>query len=86
MKGARRLELLEAGCAAVGAAWVEHVERGLRFESRPVAGGWPGTLREAHARVCAYFTKDRFTADELHLAARTAYGCARHDWMARVGR
>lgn len=81
-----RLELLEAGSAAVGAAWVEHVERALRVQHRRVAGGWPGTLSEARARAYAYFVKEALTADELDLASRAAYGHARHHWQDRVGR
>jgi hypothetical protein len=51
----QRLEILEAGSLAIGDAWVEHVKRDLRTESRRVCGGWPGTLREARARAYAHF-------------------------------
>jgi hypothetical protein len=81
---ARRLEVIEAGSVAVGNAWVEHVERDLRVDRRRVAGGWPGTIREARARTYAYFVNEVLTPDELDLAARTVYGYARHRWLEKV--
>ena len=53
-----------------------------------MAGGWPGTLPEAKARVATYFERElarlemvQLTADELASATRIAYDKAKHDWL-----
>jgi hypothetical protein len=92
-KSQHRLEILEAGSLAVGDAWVEHVRQDLRVDSRRVVGGWPGTLREARARTYAHFSSASaarcygvLTTNELELAARAAYGRARHQWLEQARR
>ena len=90
---ARRLEVLEAGSLAVGDAWVEHVQRDLRIDHRPVCGGWPGTLREARALAHAHFATEAgarrygvLTVEELEVAARATYERARHQWREHTRR
>ena len=73
---------------AIGDAWVEHVKLDLRHENREVAGGWPGTMREARARAYAHFTDGAaverhgvLTRDELEHAVRAVYEHARARWL-----
>jgi hypothetical protein len=84
-----RERFLAVHSLAIGDAWVEHVKLDLRHENREVAGGWPGTLREARARAYAHFTDDAtigqhavLTRDELESAVRAVYERARARWLA----
>ncbi len=80
---------LEAGSFAIGDAWVARVQRDLRNDNRVIAGGWPGTMREARAATHAHFTNADarrqygvLTSAELELAARITYEHARKRWLS----
>jgi hypothetical protein len=53
---------------------------GLRAADRDVIGAWPGTLREAKARVLAKVS-GRLEADALDMLARVANLVARRGWQ-----
>jgi len=77
--------LLERAAHAEGNAWASWWRNELCRQSRPVAGGWPGTLTEARMRVARRIAVDLgpdfgATAQELEEAARSAYGAARREW------
>ena len=84
---ARRAHIQEAA-AALGKIWADHFRRDLHREGRAASGGWPGTLREARARVGLSMTVDsggrrgvlNITEAEREVAARTAYSSARDEW------
>jgi hypothetical protein len=73
----------------IGAGWAEGWREEMVKQGRPIAGGWPGTIGEARARVAAYFENElrrrklaHLTSDELAAATRAAFGQARRDWLA----
>jgi hypothetical protein len=83
-----RRELLELGSTSAGARWAACCRDELRKQGRPLAGGWPGTMSEARARVAAYFATElprrgmgALTYQECEWAARTVYAAARRDWL-----
>ncbi|MGA2450651.1 MAG: hypothetical protein ABTD50_18445 [Polyangiaceae bacterium] len=89
MKDSARRRHFEQVAAAVAAAWVGGWFRDLCSEGRPVAGGWPGTLREVRELVRVELAVRRIKAksqDELEEVARTAYAIARRRWLAGVER
>ena len=69
---------------AVGEAWVNELVGSLRADDRAIIGSWPGTLREARARIrVALRTKlDLHVIEEL---ARIAYTAARRGWQEQSG-
>ncbi len=89
--GSTRRALLERAAADAGEEWARTRIAELRAERRVAAGGWPGTLREARAMSRAFVLRPFAaqslsppTAEELELAARKAYACARSAWQARA--
>ena len=85
-----RRALLEEASIATGERWAAGWRDDLRQEGRPAAGGWPGTVAEARARVTAHLGPElhrrkmlALTHEELERAARTAYARARRDWLSR---
>jgi hypothetical protein len=85
----RRKTLLSDLPLKIGAGWAEGWRAEMAKEGRPIAGGWPGTLGEARARVAAHFDHElrrrkmaHLTSDELATATRAAFGQARRDWLA----
>jgi hypothetical protein len=66
---------------AVGHAWAAEVMRGLHAADRDVIGAWPGTIREAKARVLARIS-ERLETDALEELARIANLVARQGWQA----
>jgi hypothetical protein len=85
----RRAELLGRIAVEASVAWVTWWCDELRRQRRPVAGGWPGTLSEARARIVARVSADlggafALTYAELDGLARTAYLRAKGEWRARV--
>ena len=65
---------------AIGEAWVNEIVRGLRADDREVAGAWPGTLREARARVRAAL-RNRLDEAIVDQIARLANVAARRGWV-----
>jgi hypothetical protein len=81
----RRRVMLEDAASSEGTAWAEWWRVELRRQRRPVAGGWPGTLSEARARIVARILHEHgpqfsATAAEIESAARSTYGTAKRDW------
>lgn len=80
-----RQKLLGRAALAEALAWSVWWRAELRRQGRPIAGGWPGTLSEARARVARRVHVELGrqlapTAQEIERAARTAYSAARDDW------
>ena len=80
--------MLTAGAVAVGALWAETWRNTMRQEGRAIAGGWPGTLPEARARVTAYFGNELpkrklplISPEEVLWTAAAAYQKAKKDWL-----
>jgi hypothetical protein len=68
-------------------SWVRRRIEELVTEGRAVAGGWPGTMREA--RACVRFELARegllpASHEDIERAAKRAYTCARDAWLARA--
>jgi hypothetical protein len=87
--GEGRRNLLTEGALAIGARWAQGFCEEMRLSGRPVAGGWPGTLPEARARVVAYFGRELarrrlplLTPDEVGWTTHTTYQKAKRDWLA----
>lgn len=83
-----RRAMLTDGAINVGAQWASGWREAMRREGRAIAGGWPGTLPEARARVAAYFGAELarrrmpvMTTDELQVAVAATYEKARRDWL-----
>jgi hypothetical protein len=86
----RRL-FLEQSAVTLGRRWAEQWRDDLRREGRPAAGGWPGTLREARARVERHLRVEAanrrmpaVTDAERELLARQAYASARAEWCLKA--
>jgi hypothetical protein len=84
-----RRTFLEEGAVAIGKQWVRGCREDLRQQGRPAAGGWPGTLAEARARVSAHFTEElrrrsmvALTYSELDWVAKATYATAKRDWSS----
>lgn len=82
------MRLAEAA-RGVGERWAQGWRSELQGQGRAAAGGWPGTLGEARARVMAFFAEEldgeeQLTPDELGWATKAAYASARRDWLARA--
>jgi hypothetical protein len=83
-----RRALIEQTAATLGRTWAESCRHDLSREGRAASGGWPGTLREARARVGhvmlveAHGRQKRLTITqaERELAVRAAYASAREEW------
>jgi hypothetical protein len=69
-----------------GQAWADARAGELRRAGRPVAGGWPGTIKEGMPWVLATLGGRVAHADmsigELRSLARTAWSIARKRWLA----
>ncbi len=86
--GEPRRALLKAAAVELGRRWADAWREDLGRDGRAVEGGWPGTLREARARVTAHAGSipGPLTAEELGWAARATYDEARRAWLASVVR
>jgi hypothetical protein len=83
-----RRAVLEEGSDLAGTRWALGFREELRREGRPAAGGWPGTMSEARARVAAHFRSElsrrrmqALTHAECEWAARNVYAAARRNWL-----
>lgn len=69
-----------------GQVWADTTAGELRRAGRPVAGGWPGTVKEGMTWVLAAIGQRVEHADvsigELRSLARTAWSTARTRWLA----
>lgn len=75
-----RDRLVARVASAAAAAWTAATFAELARESRPVTGGWPGTLSEARARAAAE-SMGALTHEELVQAARLTNAEARRAWL-----
>lgn len=64
-----------------GRAWADAVREGLEREGRRAAGGWPGTVSEARARVADLGEPAGASAGERDRLARVIYHAARSFWL-----
>ena len=85
---ADRSTVLSEGSALLGAQWALSWFEEMWRTGRPVAGGWPGTLPEARARVVAHFGSElarldmlQLNPEELARATRSTYDKAKSDWL-----
>lgn len=86
---ARRALVVQAAVSA-GDVWAKWWRAELERQGRQVAGGWPGTLSEARARVIEAVLPEvrklgmrEMTFEERELAAKTLYATARRRWLSR---
>jgi hypothetical protein len=82
-----RRAILENAALTAGEQWALSYRDEMRGQGRPIAGGWPGTLSEARARVAACLRLQErhgstVTSAELTWLAKTAYARARRQWLA----
>jgi hypothetical protein len=77
------------GSLLIAAKWADGWCDDMRKNGRAVAGGWPGTLPEARARVTAYFERElarrgmlQLSSDELVSATRATYERAKQAWFS----
>ncbi|HET9956198.1 MAG TPA: hypothetical protein VFQ61_16940 [Polyangiaceae bacterium] len=78
---------LERAVESVGEAWAQDFAQSLKKEGRAVAGGWPGTLSEARARVVACAAgrlgpNYSIVPEQLEALTRRAYEVAKKAWLA----
>jgi hypothetical protein len=88
MTDANRNTVLSEGSVLIGARWARGWCEEMIKSGRAIAGGWPGTMPEARARVAAYLRSElsqramlELSADELAVATRSAYQKAKLDWL-----
>lgn len=86
----RREALLSSAAQDLAQQWLSTWCEDLRSEGRRIAGGWPGTVPEARARVVAYFSPELsrrrlqpLSASEVQLATQLVFDGAKRGW-ARV--
>jgi len=86
-----RRTLLVAKAAEIGRRLFAVRRREVLGEGRVIAGGWPGTVREARAVVVAALAPalaERHmsapTNDELGWVMHAAYGEARRAWLTSI--
>ena len=78
--------------AAEGRIWAQEVRNNVRKELRRAAGGWPGTVSEARARLAEFVLPQlsrqgsAATSEDRERAARALYDSARRTWLAHCDR
>jgi hypothetical protein len=79
---------LEERPVTIGAAWARAVCDSISREGRVIAGGWPGTIVEARARIANHLhgelSERRMKAlepEELEQAANVTYSRAKQEWL-----
>lgn len=84
-----RRTLVERTSSSAGEVWARWWRAELERQGRAAAGGWPGTLSEARARVLEAVLPDlkkhgigELSFDERELAAKTVYATARRRWLS----
>ncbi len=78
-------ELVPSVSSAIGEAWANEIANKLRSQLRAVAGGWPGTMREARSRTlmaCPAARHPSFDPEALASLTRAVYEAARRRWDA----
>lgn len=80
---------LEQAANAAARSWARRRIDELLAEGRAVAGGWPGTMREARGCVRSELAREGLlpaSHEEIEQTARRAYTCARDVWLASASR
>jgi hypothetical protein len=84
-----RTVMLERLAVSEGQTWATLTREQVHSEQRRAAGGWPGTLSEARARV-AFMVPNLaerglrpMTTGEREHAAKVIYATARSAWLER---
>lgn len=79
--------ILDQRPATVGAAWARAVCERINGEGRIIAGGWPGTIVEARARIASHLRSElaerrmkALAPEELERAANVTYARAKQEW------
>ena len=83
-----RTQVLEQGPVTIGHAWARAVCDSIEGEGRIIAGGWPGTLVEARARIASHL-RDQLSErsmkaldpEELAEAVNATYANAKKGWL-----
>jgi hypothetical protein len=72
---------LASKAMSLGETWSHEYVRDLRAQQRAIAGGWPGTLREARRRILAALPRNA-QLDPAHLEelAKITNLAARRSW------
>ena len=85
---AARLKIMETEAVVAGRKWAGAWKRDIVSEGRAVAGGWPGTITQARAKVYAHIhpiLRDKGmrlpSTSENEETARALYRCAREFWL-----
>lgn len=87
-RDARSGKLEHAASIAAG-SWARRRMDEVRAEGRAVAGGWPGTMREARGCVRMELAREGLlpaSYEEIERVARRAYTRARDVWLASATR
>ena len=91
--GSERSALLEQRAVTGGQVWARKTRQDFHDEGRRAAGGWPGTMSEARARVAEFVLPwmarkgmVAATSAEYEQAARVLYASARSTWLAQRDR
>ncbi len=78
--GTEVTEALASAATAIGEAWANELVRSLRNNEREVVGAWPGTMREARARVVTGVNV-KLEATVIEALAKVANLAARRGWQ-----
>jgi hypothetical protein len=86
---ADKLKSLEAIADDAGRSWAFNYADALVADGRDIAGGWPGTLGEARARIAGASRNRPFagfvlTETNLESLARRTYLAAKAAWHSRT--
>jgi hypothetical protein len=85
-----RHAFLNSVAGKLGVDWADRFREQLHRDGRPAAGGWPGTVAEARARVerlllpaLVQRRMPQATSVERAELARALYAAARQRWLER---
>ncbi|MEM9070080.1 MAG: hypothetical protein AAGE52_16350 [Myxococcota bacterium] len=73
----------EEAAAEAGRTWAGKLRSTLAAEGRAAAGGWPGTMSEARARL-PFPLGHGLGAEELARLTRVLYHAARDTWLSKA--
>lgn len=81
-RGVSMTDVRDTRAVDAGRAWADAVRERLHAEGRRAAGGWPGTLSEAKARLVDTLGPGAMLSPEdQSRLARVLYAAARDCWM-----
>ena len=83
-----RNAVLKEVSLAIGTAWARSVCDNIKEQGRVIAGGWPGTLAEARARIATRLRDElvlhgmkALDPEELEQAVSATYVRAKQEWL-----